>query len=76
MNINRIVSHAGNAGFWLALLALVVGLLEWLAQLSGFSLIGRLYSAGRLLELAAALLVFVIAVTLREILVELRSNSQ
>lgn len=74
MDLNKIASLAGNACFWLAFLALAAGLLEWLVQLAGFSLVGRLYSAGRLLELAAALLVFVIAVTLREIVIELRSN--
>jgi len=43
-------------------------------QLVGTTLVGRWYSSGRLLEIAAALLVYVVAVYLREIREELRSN--
>lgn len=55
-----------------ALIALAF--IEWAAQLVGTTLVGRWYSAGRLLEIAATLLVYVIAVYLREIRDELRSN--
>lgn len=47
--------------------AIILAFLELAAQFVGISLIANLYSAGRLIELAAALLVLVIAITLREI---------
>jgi hypothetical protein len=47
---------------------------EWAAQLAGTTLVGRWYSPGRLLEIAATMLVYVIAVYLREIRDVLRAN--
>ena len=55
-----------------ALIALAF--IEWAAQFVGTTLVGSWYSAGRLLEIAATLLVFVIAVLLREIREELRAS--
>ena len=43
-------------------------------QLFDTTLVGRWYSAGRLLEIAATLLVYVIAVLLRDIREELHAN--
>ena len=55
-----------------ALIALAF--IEWAAQLAGTTLVGHWYSAGRLLEIAATMLVYVIAVLLREVREELRAN--
>ena len=55
-----------------ALIALAF--IEWAAQIVGTTLVGRWYSSGRLLEIAATLLVYVIAVYLREIRDELRAG--
>jgi len=53
---------------------IVLAFIEWAAQLVGTTLVGQWYSAGRLLEIAATMLVYVIAVLLREIREELRAN--
>ena len=66
-NIGRIVFVGGSATMALAFI-------EGIAQLFDVSLIGSMYPSGRLVELAAGLLVFVIAVLLREIRDELRTN--
>ena len=55
-----------------ALIALAFA--EWAAQFFGTSLVNYWYSSGRLLEIAATLLVYVVAVLLWEIREELRSN--
>ena len=59
------------AGFGLAL-----GMLEWVANLIGISLIRNLHTPGRVLEMAAILLVFVIATTTRQILDVIRSGKE
>jgi len=60
------LAMAGALG--LALFAIV----EWIAQSVGVSLQGRAYTAGRILEFGAILMVFAIGLLLREILAELR----
>ena len=55
-----------------ALIALAF--VESAVQLFDTTLVGRWYSAGRLLEIAATLLVYVIAVLLRDIREELHAN--
>ena len=55
-----------------ALIALAA--LEWAAQFLGFSIIGPWYTAGRLLEIAATPLIYVVAILLREIRDELRAG--
>lgn len=55
------VTLVGSAG------AIILAFLELAAQFVGISLIANMYSPGRLIELAAALLVLVIAITLYEI---------
>jgi hypothetical protein len=53
--------------FLLAGLTLLLAFAEAFAQLFGTSLVAGTYSAGRLLELSAVLMVFVIAQLLRQI---------
>jgi hypothetical protein len=62
----RRLALAGALGF--AIFAIV----EWIAQSVGASLQGRAYTAGRILEFGAILMVFAIGLLLREILAELR----
>ena len=74
MNLEFVYKHFARIVFILASLGIAVGFLEWIGGFVGFSVTGGVYSAGRLLELSAALLVFVIAVLLRQIRDELRAG--
>ena len=53
--------------FGVAAVLLVVALLEAGIQVLGFNFISRYFSAGRLMELAATLILFVIVLLLRQI---------
>ena len=66
-NVARLVFLGASAMIALAFI-------EGTAQLFGTTLIARMYGPGRLLELAAALMVFVIVVLLREIRDALRAR--
>ena len=74
MNLDFVYKHFARALFIIASITMIVAFLEWIGDVVGFSLIGEMYTAGRLLELAAALLVFVVAVLLRQIRDELRTG--
>jgi hypothetical protein len=74
MNLEFVYKHFARTLFIMASVAIVVAFLEWIGDFVGFSLIGEMYTAGRLVELAAALLVFVVAVLLRQIRDELRTG--
>ena len=67
MNMQSLLHNSARLAFLGASAAIVLVFLELIAQFMGMSLIGKMYSLGRILELAATLLVFVIAVTLREV---------
>lgn len=74
MDIQTALQYLARAVFVSALLAFLLAFLELVGQLAHFSLIREHYSPGRLVELAAALLTLVIAIRLREIRDELRTN--
>ena len=74
MNLEFIYKHFARTLFMMASVAIALAFLEWIGDFVGFSLIGEMYTAGRLVELAAALLVFVVAVLLRQIRDELRTG--
>ena len=74
MNLETMSKYFARPLFLLATAAIVIAFLEWIASFLGFSLIGEMYVPGRLLELAATLLVFVMAVLLRQIRDELRAG--
>lgn len=59
--------YAEPAVFWLAVAAILFAFVEGLLQLLGMSLTARMYSAGRLFELATMMMVFVAVLNLREI---------
>jgi hypothetical protein len=74
MNLEFVYKNFSRVVFIIASLGIVVGFLEWIGGFVGLSLTGGMYTAGRLLELSAALLVFVVAVLLRQIRDELRAG--
>ncbi len=67
MNLDSVYKYSARTLLIFASATIVVAFLEWIADLLGFSIIGELYGPGRLLELAATLLIFVIAVLLQQI---------
>lgn len=67
MNIDMFYRIFARSLFFLALAMLALGFLEIAANLLGFSVLRGVYTAGRLVELSAALVVFVMAVLLRQI---------
>lgn len=60
--------------FGVAFFLTCVAVLERLARLFGYTILGGLYNPGRLLEFSAMALVFVIALQLREIKILLRAK--
>ncbi len=74
MTIQTFLHYVARLVFVSAIAAILLAFLELVAQLGNTSLIANLYPPGRLIELAAALLVLVIAITLREIRDELRAR--
>jgi hypothetical protein len=74
MNFEFVYKYVTPTLFIIASAAIAVAFLERIAAFFGFTIIGEMYSAGRLLELAATLLVFVIAVLLRQVRDELRTG--
>ncbi len=74
MNFDFVYKYFARTLFVIASATIAVAFLEWIADFFGFSVIRDMYSAGRLLELAATLLVFVIAVLLRQVRDELRTG--
>ncbi len=67
MNIDNLCKIFARFLFFLALAMLAVGFVEIAANLLGYTVLSRAYTGGRLVELSAALLVFVVAVLLRQI---------
>jgi len=74
MNLEFVYKHLARTLFIMASAGIGVAFLELIAGFAGISITGQMYTAGRLLELSAALLVFVIAVLLRQIRDELRQG--
>ncbi len=66
--------YAEPAVFWLAVAAVLLAFVEGFLQLLGLSLTARMYSAGRLLELATMMMVFVAVLNLRGIKAEVRKR--
>ena len=74
MNLDLVYKHFARSIFVIATIGIVVAFLEWIGDFAGYSLTGDMYTAGRLVELSAALLIFVVAVLLRQIRDELRTG--
>jgi len=67
MNITMIYHLFARLFFFLALGILSVAFIEIILNFLDYTILRGAYTAGRLIELSAALLVFVIAVLLRQI---------
>jgi hypothetical protein len=74
MKFESVYEYVARTLFIIASAAIAVAFLERTGEFFGFSILGERYEAGRLLELAATLLVFVIAVLVRQIRDELRTG--
>ena len=72
MGIDRLTSTVCRLFFLGAFVLLALAVAERLANASGYTFVGGLYQGGRLLEFGALLLVFVIALLLRQVRDELR----
>lgn len=70
--METIFSWAGRIALAGALGLALFAIVEWAAQSVGASLQGHAYTAGRILEFGAIVMVFAIGLLLREILAELR----
>ena len=71
MNIEKFSSVVSRLFFLGAFVLLGLALIERVANAFGYTIL-RVYQGGRLLEIAVALLVFVIAIQLREMREELK----
>ena len=67
MNFDKVSSAVCRLFFIVSFLLLAVGIVERLANGFGYTLLGGSYTPGRLLELAGILLIFVVAILLRQI---------
>ena len=74
MNSAKLYSVVCRIFFFGAFLLFALSVLEKMASLLGLSFLSGLYTAGRLFEFASLLLVFVIALLLREIREELKQD--
>lgn len=74
MSIEFFDRYFSRTVFIIATLTIMLAFAEGFMQLAGRSLVAGLYSPGRLLELAATLLVFVVVQLLRQIRDELRQG--
>lgn len=72
MDFDRLISPISRLFFVGAFVLLALALGERLANALGYTLLGGAFSGGRLLEISAMLLIFVIAMQVREMREELR----
>jgi hypothetical protein len=73
MSLEKLISTMSRLFFLLAFVFLGLALVERVANATGYTIL-EVARAGRLLELAVVLLVFVIAMQLREMKEELKSR--
>jgi hypothetical protein len=71
MSLEKIMSMSSRLFFLGAFVLLGLAVIERIANATGYTIL-QLYRGGRLLEFAVVLLVFVIAIQLREIREELK----
>ena len=74
MNYEAVGSIVSRVFFVGAFSLIVLAVAEQVANLFGYTLLRGTYSAGRLMELAATLLIVVIALLLRQVREELRKE--
>ena len=74
MKLQNVDQYFSRVMFIAASILIVVAIAEAFIQIFGISLISRFYSPGRMMELAATLLIFSIANLLRQIRDTLRKH--
>jgi len=72
MRFEKMTSMISRAFFVLAFALLGLAVIERLANFFEYTILGRMYTAGRLLEFSAVLLLFVLALQFREVREALR----
>jgi hypothetical protein len=75
MDIERMISLASRLFFVGAFVLLSIALIERAANAMGYTVLEGAFTGGRMLEIAAILLIFVIAMQVRGIREELRKQS-
>ena len=75
MGSDKWMSLLSRVLFLAAFLLLAIAVLERLVNYVGYTIVGAAYTSGRLLEFAAMMLLFVIAILLRQTREELRKRS-
>ena len=73
MSLEKLMSTTSRVFFLGAFVLLALAVIERIANATGYTIMS-LYRGGRLLEFAVVLLIFVIAMQLREMKVELKSR--
>ena len=73
--MESLTSLMSRVFFVVALVLLALSVFEALANFGGYTIMRGTYSAGRLLEFAALLLIFVMAIVLRQVRDELRGRA-
>ena len=74
MNLQTWLSLINRVFFVISFVFLVAAVIEKLTNVSGYTLIGEHYTPGRMLDFAAIMLLFVIALLLRNIRDELKKT--
>ena len=74
MNLQKLISMTSRIFFVGAFVLLGLAVIEWVANATGYTILGRTTSTVHLLGAAVVLLVFVIAIQLREMKEELKSR--
>ena len=74
MNLDRLGSLLGHVFAVVAFVLLAVGVVEWLANVLGYTMLNQVYRPGRLIEFAALFAVFVVALLLRQVRQEIRKG--
>jgi hypothetical protein len=74
MNLDRLGSLISHVFSMVAFLLLALSVVEWLANVFGYTILSQRYRPGRLMELAAIFTVFVVALLLRQVRQEIRKG--
>lgn len=74
MNYDRFASLVSRAAVLAAFVLIGLGVIEYAANMSGYTVIGLAHTPSHLIELGAALTVVVIALLLRQIRDQLRKG--
>jgi len=74
MNLQKLISITSRIFFVGAFVLLVLAVIEWVANVTGYTIVGLRTSTVHLLDAAVVLLVFVIAMQLREMKEALKSK--